>query len=318
MRKTRLILLLIIFSPVFLQSQTEEPDSLWNLYNLDPNETPFEENFKVFYSTGWFPTPNPKYFNYSIYFLGGSVIDLGRNINSSSWVNTGGSYSPKSPFEEQEGSMKKTFSNDELSSELTRSLVQTGFDFRFGVGLPVLIRLSGEFMFTGSLLYSAEYTKSFLNRKAVLTPLKEVNVIRLYEASVKAGAGIELPIYGIYADLNGETVSHNYYLYAGYSYALPFHSSVVQFKQIATYKEQIRYQNGRDTVRLMSEQRLAALNSTRAYIDLGLGMEFEFSGTGLSFEVLFGAPLTSVIKDDWWGQLLFGIKISVRLKNLFN
>lgn len=314
------VLIILFFSIGNLTAQefTEPEDSTWNLFEYDQDSLTYESDYQIDYSLGWFPTPVKDYNNLSFYFTGGWLIDLARGINSASWIKTANPYTRTNPFEEDEGNFKKTFSNDQLDYAPSRYLVNLGFDYRYAMSFPLILKFYGDVMFTKGILYSADYQKYFTSWSGERKQIKEVGVLTLYEVAARGGIGFEIPIYGAYMQMDKEYFSNTYYFSAGVSMSYPFYQEGTQYLQIATNKDHIRYNNGRDTLRLISEQKLATLTPYRYYLDLGLGLEFEGSGDGAAFEIYCGLPLNSVLNDAYWGQILFGIKISIRLKNLFN
>lgn len=320
MRINYIVLALALFfaNDFCLARQTGEPaDSVWNLFEFDEDSLAFEYELDFYKSLGWFPTPFSNYYNFSIYYNGGYNYSLAHGISSSSWLPTKFLYSQGNPLKDGEGDIKKTFSNENLSSAIKSGYFCIGLDFRRAMPFPAFLRISGEALFTTTLLYSVDNEKHFINWKGERKKIKEVGTIHLYDVSLRGSVGFEFPVYGAYIKMDDDYLCNSYYLYSGFSAARPFYTKGTQFLQIATSKEEIRYINGRDTLRLVSDEKFKTMNPNRYFIDIGIGLDIEATGFGAQFELIASFPTNSILSDAYWGQLLFGFKTSLRIKNFF-
>jgi hypothetical protein len=100
-------------------------------------------------------------------------------------------------------------------------------------------------------------------------------------------------------------ISSHYYLYLGYANKYVVSSQATLYSQIADAKENLRYDNLCDTIQYYKERHLKNISKNRAFIDVGLGMDFGLLGSNgkssrgflTDFNLLLRIPQNSIFID---------------------
>ena len=308
MPKYLLILFAIASQIVFAQTGTVS-DSAWNLYDLPPLDSVVEPNQIFKESHGWFPMPvsKIKYWSFS-YGLGGD-FDVASGIRSKAFAETKFPFTGTNNLESDELKIKKASSKD-----YEKKRPGTGYlDFRLtniqSTGTILLLLGDLSIGYIDGMLFSEDKTRHYLSASGAKVPFKEVAIVAIDEWFLNGSIGVELPIYGGFLDIKDDYLA-SYYSLTAKLYGLGvFWSDAVQYYQIADAKDQLRYQNNRDTVRSQSEVTLKELNRFRYGIELTLSWVSNTSGGGIFLGLDSKIPLSSVLRDADWKQYYLGVRL---------
>jgi hypothetical protein len=298
------------------ENEAIEPDS------LDLDELEFEPDLYEYYkSSGWFPLPFPLYHNLSFIADFGDTYDIAENVYHPAFVKTKYSYSGRIPIETKDRYPKKYNSEEDESGFPESTYWSLGFDARFAPYSIFLLRANISVNFNSGIIFSEDNSKFFLDWDDQLKQLKEVSAIHLDETSLNFGAAIHIPVYGAYFKSDEIMLESTYYLMLGYRYNYYFYSKATQYMQIVNAKSMLRYPNGRDTIRLVSESEMDIINKHRNYIDIGIGVDAEIIGVGGYFELTYSIQTDEIIKGTPWRRnslsLRMGLHILELLKLMF-
>lgn len=318
----KIIILLLFINTIGLFSFTRvQEDSLWDFENLKEKDFKPDYSFNYKYNHGWFPAPFPNNWDLGVFFEGGDVYDLAAKIRSVSFVQTAFPFSNHDPYLTDERKIVKSTKKDDFQTDFpSTGYSNFGIHFAFSYFIPVTFSLFSSIRFNDGILFSPDETKSYLNYDGTIKYFKEVGVAYLEETMLDAGFGIKLPVYGLFyrMELDSEKISlaSSYYLKGNFSVSLPLAHKFTQYMQIADAKNDLRYYNTSDTMRLLSETGLKTINKTRMYADIALGTDLIGNNIGVSFEMFLKIPLNSVVKDAVWKQYVFGFRIEFILSGL--
>ncbi len=292
-------------------------DSTWLLDTLDEKNNTLVQPKDIKYSYGWFPEIIKPF--YSTYLSIGSLNtwDAASGITSKSLFSpTRGGFNSDISLDKDERTIKKPFQlNDEDAYPTTSYFALfAGFEtrlFKWAYGYGNL-----GYQSNCSLLSSNDYTKSYLGRNGGKVDVKEANIIYLNEKGLYYGAGLSIPFYGAYLSA-GENIASVYCLNVGLGGAYKFSSKATQYLQLANNKDEVRFKNGTDTLRLIDESTLANINRNRFFCEIGLSMKYFIPQGYTDFGVVYALPLTRVLDDANWKQHSFRIYISFGYSNVF-
>lgn len=322
--KYYIYILFFLAIPAYSQSEDKvvfpeiDPDSTWNIEDLDFENLEFEsDKFELYQSKGWFPIPYPWDYNFGIIFGFGDIYDYAIGITSPAFVPTRFRYSGSDPLSSED---KETI--DEPFSDKTTSYSATGFT-EYGLGIklnlpvPAVIDGSVSISFQTGNLFDYDYNKSFLTINDKLNPLKEAGIIYLDETMLNFGIGLKIPFYGGYIKVDETDIGSSYYIFAGYYGSNVLSSDGSQYIQIANPKDQIRYYNGKDTVKLLHDVEFDGLNKIRSKIEFGIGLDFDSSGYGFDMGIYYNYYIDDVIKGTAWKQGALIFKYKLYFKGIF-
>jgi hypothetical protein len=313
-------------------------DSLATM-ELDSEKFTFDESeFIQYYSHGWFATP---YRGISLSFFNNFVgfrIDDAPGIRPEGIIATHNGFSPRNPFDERRHRwvLKQNSGRGERDSDYENEYpLDDGAGNRIGLRImihlpiPAFLRIALTYDARRGLLYSSDRTKSYLSDDGVPTPFHEVNVLEHNERVVGGSFGLTLPIYGaFFKPVEDAALASYYYVYFGGLMDYAFDSRTTQYTQIADAKTVIRYQNGLDTLRLLSEARLPGLSQWRPSAEIAVGMGWNFGATFPTINVFgttiggsFGAefsiegyaqlPFAGIFANGLWKQYTAGVRMTI-------
>ncbi len=316
-----ILFFLILFTNNCLVNARDEipTDSTLNLEELNPDEFVYTPDYEIHASYGWFPVPVDNYFNIAFEYMFGDVSDLASRISPSGFVKTKFPYTGNNPLSGDEREIKRAYENLEVEEEEYPETDNwsIGFHALFNTKLPVLFRIHTTLSFNEGMLFSLDETKSYLNYNGNKNQFKEASIVYQDEIMFNAGINCLIPFYGAFAKLEVPIQTY-YYLSFGINFGYPISSRTTQYSQIVDAKDFLRYNNGQDTVHLITEKTLSDLNYSRYHANVGLGFEFDVARIGFGMEFYVSVPLNSVVKDALWKQYIYGLKMNINFLGFFD
>lgn len=272
----------------------------------------FLKDIVKFKSSGWFPQCYEGK-GYSLSIVGFDVWDEAKGIRSSGFVSTTSAFSsggrpttseetilqPNSSKESEDGVLETDFSSYRI-----RLLQKVAW-------FPTLVKLEIGINSTTSKLFSIDESRSFLDISGTKRDLKEAHTLVLEEHALVFGAGMQLPLYGGFLNIEGVTTGSYYFTGVQLTGSVVPFSSATQYAQILNPKEEVRYANGTDTIRVSDDVALSTLNRFRLSLELSLGWTFQVSGFMMCFEPYVGVPIISVLSDARWRQWTGGLTFTI-------
>jgi len=317
-----IILIGLILNSILLYSQSEEELNLEEL-NFDDLDSLYDEidetDFKVdfYYSSGWFARPNKHFGGISFNYTTGWMLNDARNIMPQDAVPVLNGFNSKNPLTSKERRVYKPNSNSRYNNYPTRTMFKTGFELMYGYALPLILNLGINYSYQRSLLYSIDNTKQFIDNSGKLRNIKEANIIDVRERNFEISLGAYIPVYGAFGKMDETSIFTYNYLYLGYRRALPFYSRADQYVQLANNKKSLRYENGQDTLRLLSNYRFQNTTNERDYLELAIGWTGGGTRSGATFELGYLYPLTDIIKGTPWRQHQITLSIKLMVTDMF-
>ena len=328
MRQILLISMFIVISIFSTYGQEADEDSVWNLEDLDYDKLEERTPNTIEESHGWFPKSlkGMGQFGFLPAYMGDN-FDVANNIRSKSFVKTTNPFSGKIFLNDDERAIKKKNSKDFYESSwlpvpILGKLFESptfpvtvhggiGFDLTYSTGFP--LNYYGKLVTTinSGLIFSKEPNKHYLDIHGNSKQLTEASIININEWSINSGFGVEIPIYGAFLKVGETFVSSYYYLSFGPSVDFVIWSSSLQYLQLAKPKNEIRYNNGQDTLSLFTDKALPNLNRIRLGVDVNLGWKFSAGPVGLGLEIFSYIPISSVIDDAIWRQYRVGFRYKI-------
>lgn len=304
-RTLRLACLLVFCCSILAAQDDQLPD----LEHLDPDTFQLEDDLTLYHSTGWFPRP---YAGFALTFLweNGDIWDRASGIRSAAFVPTRFAFSHSDPYgDSDERDIKKSFSDEE--DDDTPTTGYSGYSFALTANLPVpaVLRLEAGFLVTDGLLFSSDRTRSFLTYNGTRRDFHEVGVVHLEEWLLKGSVGLNIPVYGAFLIAGEGAVSSYYYVHGGVTALWQVSNRGTQYAQIADAKDDLRYGNGADTVRLQPRASWDNVNTFRTAISAGIGWNFSGQFFSFSFEPFVMLPITSMLDDADWKQITGGVRL---------
>lgn len=311
--------MLVFVLLIFTDSVAQEADSTLNLEELDLSEleemdieSDLEEMIK--FSKGYFPSALGWNLNLDFFYAPGDNYDVADDIEPYGFVKTAFPYSGSNPLKPKGRTIMKENEKDlEEDRYPMTSFESLGLRLQLTLPLPLIFNFGFSLDFSDGLLFSLDKTKQFLSRDGELKDLKEAGIVYHEELLLSSRMGFKVPIYGAFFETDDEKVSSIYFLYLGGTGSFVLDHNTTQYLQIANYKNELRYPNGRDTVRLISEKEISGMEC-RNYLDVGLGWQTEVNKIGLGLEIMYSYPLKSVLHNTDWYQ--HRIQVSMVLKFL--
>ncbi len=303
------LLALAATSPV---ANAQDADSTWDDLGLDPEGFTYDKEIFGHASTGWFPQA---YTGYTLSYTGdlfyADVFDHARGIRPRSFQPTTEPFTGSNPFDSDERDIYQAYKGEqEEDGYPVTDYTEYGLTFLYNLPMPAVLRLGGALQITEGMLFSRDTSRSFLTLRGVAQPFKEVGVVYLKQYSLAGSAGINIPVYGGFIRSEALTLASYYYIYAGYSAAYAISSRGTQYSQIADAKDDLRYGNGTDTVRLIDKALFQDLDRLRTSLDLAVGWNLASDFGAIGFEAFVSLPQRSVLKDVEWKQYVAGLRIA--------
>lgn len=296
---------IIIFLIVCLSVSKSQEDREWkpkSFDSLDINELQIDSSdspVNQLYSKGYFPHPVES--DFKIGFTNNFEFNISgaASITPEGLANTGDRYSYGRYSTDEKHYFKEKFSDED------ESVYEEAWNYRIGIdtkynpawNLPLLFRTSITYNWSDDILFAPRKTKYYLNPFKGKTSYQEQSLLHLDEEFIDFTQAIMIPLYGAF--ITGGVISH-YYLMLGGNISYITTSNVNQFHQILTEKNDIRFENGFDSIRVRSEYELPNLNRIRYGIEVGFGSVFDTNIITFGFETKAYIPLTSVITDEYW------------------
>jgi hypothetical protein len=308
-----------------------------------------DDDLFKYYSHGWFAAPFPSAsVSFLTNFLGFTINDA-RGITPLGTVPVRNGFSAqnlfdRSPFNENDhrrilkenrrGKERGDYESDYPTDDGAGNRI--GLRFAVTLPIPLVLRASVTYDYRNSQLHRREDTKRYLGDDGTPQEFYEVNLLNLREKTLGGSIGVAIPIYGAFLKpVDEAAISSFYFGYIGIAADYALESRVTQYVQIADAKENLRYQNGRDTLRYLSDAALTGVRTLRPAIELAGGMTISgaaniprFSLFGANFGGPFGAeltaeayawiPVTTVFINDVWRQATVGIRFSIGYQWLLN
>ncbi len=314
----KLIILILLFSFGIIFSQAEN-DTIIDLNNLpEYNPEDFEPDFHINSKTGWFPAPEISYFSYGFSF-GFHLMnyETEKAISSASFAApfefSGEDIMTNNQKKIDKKNKKEQYNNyphkiSEYYSLISKIAIKNFTWLRFDLSYHI---------YRGVLMHRLEDKYFFPVGENELKKIKEVALIYNTDHGINLALGFEVPLWGGMVNRGGSLTESFYYLYGGFSSTRVISSEAKQFYQLATYNNEIRYRNGKDTIGIGSNK-LSTLNYTRNFIDLGIGATIHTNAAGFSvgsvLQLIYSYPLTSVISDANWKQHMLRFDIQIYFK----
>ena len=302
--------LVVMFCASVAFSQPREEEE-WNLDSLQYNPEEFESDFELDISTGWFPRLySEDIFLWNVYFNTGNLwsdaliknhLELGKAVNQ---------WEAYFDLTYEERSMREKYSKD-----LNDNKPYTGFsEFGLGVIFPFLnavyLNANAAFYWQTDILADVYKTKEYRTNDNQIKNFKEANIIELYEHGLDYSLDMKIPIYGASAFMSQHIASF-YYITAGIGGKYLFNSEAMQYLQIATEKDKISFANGYDTLVVMQNRTLNAVEYSKYNINLGVGMITIADTFNIGFDVLYSFPVVDALKDAYWRQHIGKLSIYI-------
>jgi hypothetical protein len=315
-------------------------DSLEKLDNLDVERFRLsQDEFISYYSHGWFPTPFPAS-ALSLITSGISFrIDDANGIRPPGTARMLNSFSPRNPFDETEqrrvlrpnrkGNRDADYEDSYPQDDGAPSLL--GLRYSLNLPIPAILRVGASYNWCRSLLYADDRTKQYLGNDGEPVDFQEVSVLQRDETSLTGMFGVTIPIYGAFLKpVEDAAVASYYYVYLGASADYVLTSRITQYVQIANAKEDLRYANGLDTMRLVDGVHLPGTVQWRPNVEVAFGAGWSFGANiprvtiggasfgggqfGMEFTAeLFGSfPTTGIFADGTGGTLWRPYLVGVR------
>ncbi len=290
-----------------LYAQEELPD----LDNLKPDEFEIESDLILYHSEGWFPRPFPSS-ALTVRFEGTDIWDKARSIRSAAFVPTVSPFSHSNPYgDSDERDIKKAFSDDDEDDYPVTDLSGYSLLFTLNLPLPLVLRADAGILFADGLLFSSDRTRRFLDDNGSRRDFHEVTGFFLEEYLLKGSLGVQIPFYGAFVDGEDGKLSSYYYVFGECTALYSVDRTATQYAQIADAKDQLRYNNGSDTVVVRTMTDVPALRLFRPSATTGIGWSFGIAFFTFNFEAYVSLPLQSVLKDAEWRQYMGGARFGL-------
>ena len=302
----------------------EEYGEDWTLDSLKLEDFDFESDEIYQYSKGWFPTPY-KATSLSLFggFLYSDVHNRATNLRSNAFVPTTVPFSWQDPyncsglgefleFDCREKQILQKNSNEPLEDGYPRSNYnEVGLRFLYHFPVPAILRAEAAYRVSDGLLYAEDTSRAYLSLDGVPRSFREIGVLFHHQDIVSGGIGLQIPIYGVFFDSDFGSIGSYYYLFGQVAADYALFVKTRQYVQIADAKDQIRFDNGQDTVSLMNTGSPDGINRLRTSWEAGLGWNVSFEFITLGFEAFISAPFTSLVNDGDWKQYYSGLRINI-------
>lgn len=257
-------------------------------------------------SSGYFPIP--QYWGLTVGFMFQPSIlrNSAVGIRPTGLVETNFPYTSNYGNEDEYLNYKEKFSEVDESEFSSDESIAIGLDFKFtpDISIPIELRASSAIAWNSGSLYSEDKTKSYLHYNNTPESYLEIGHILLEETLLEFSGGVNIPIYGVYTS-GAVDFSTSYSLYLGANLNEVLSSEATQYLQIGKPKDKIRYENGLDTLHLLTEVELPTLVKSRLYYEVGFSTGLEADGYGMLMDIKYMVPTQSILKDDYWRQSQF-------------
>ncbi|MBE2188398.1 MAG: hypothetical protein KGZ71_12125 [Desulfobulbaceae bacterium] len=296
-----------------IEGEDQQLDSLWNLEDLNPDDYDFTEDFPMTYSKGWFPRPLKTTFGIGLSYAGGSTHDAATKMRSNSFVPTYNGFQGGYGFKTDQQEIKKQGSEDFEDEYPEPTLWDLGLTGFFS-SKYLILEAQANYSRTHGILSSIDDTRSFLNLAGHKQKFLEGAVVHIADHNIRLSLGLTIPIYGAFV-FESFSISSYYYIQGGVVFEFPVSSKATQYFQILDVKDDLRYGNGTDTVRVMHDVKLKTLTDVRKSFEIAIGGITDFNIIGLEYSLRYSFMFNSMLTDAVWKQhqirLNFGIYYNI-------
>jgi hypothetical protein len=289
------------------EGREQQLDSLWNLEDLNPDDFDFTEDFPMTYSKGWFPRPLKTTFGIGLSYGVGSTHVAASKMRSKSFVPTYNGFQGGYGFKKDQEKIKKKGSEDFEDYPPGQAVLDLGLTGFFS-SKYLMFEAQAKYSRTHGILSSIDDTRSFLNLAGHKQKFLEGAVVHIADHNIRLSFGLTLPFYGAFILDN---FSSYYYIQAGVAFEIPVSSSATQYFQVLDTKDDLRYGNGTDTVRVMHDVKLSTLTDVRKSFEIALGGITDLNVIGLEYSFRYSFMFNSMLTDVIWKQHQFRMHIGI-------
>jgi len=316
--------MLVIMPNNHIIAKTFETSLLDSTEEIDfPEEFPedfdFQKEFFQYVSSGWLPTPFPK--QSILVGLNSSLkVDEVRNMRSAGFVPTTNPLQGNVFFRDRYRSFPDDYFTtvDPFSTEMTeeQSLVapylnEYSLEYVLQGYIPVYTQFRTGYRESRSVLTSMDTSRSYLALSGNKKNFTEITTIDIFERRWFFTPKLMIPVYGLYAITEDQSISSVYYLFGAYDMEYAFSIEVHQYAQLADVKQELRYENGTDVQTIEIKEQLSTLNKFRTNLHIGSGVDFSVDNFRLQLELYAGYPTRSILSDASWREFPWGIRFSL-------
>lgn len=305
------ILILIILLLVATNSYSQSDDKEWDLDSLkyDPND--FKQDVYTDMSSGFFPRilDNNGYY-WNIYYNHGYILSIANIKQQSEFGQSIDAWRGNFALTNDEREIKKQYSLDSEDEYPETSFNEFGVGILFPILNAVYIKSNLSINWHTSIIADTYNNREYLSYDNKLIPIKESNIIELYGLDLTYSLETKLPIYGASIETEPQIISF-YYLSLGLSGSLSIQSKANQYLQINNPKNNLRYNNGIDTVRIIDDRKLNSFDDNRFRSEIGIGIFTNVSEYYFDFLLTWSLPLNSILKDEKWMQHIFKLSVGI-------
>lgn len=309
----------LISSDVFATRPSKNPTE--NDQDIDfPEEFPedfdFQKEFFQYVSSGWLPTPFPRQ-AVLVGLNGSSKIDEVRNMRSAGFVPTTNPLQGNVFFRDRYRAFPDDYfyTVDPFSTEITeeQSLLspyqsEYSIDYIIQGYLPIYAQFRTGYRESQSVLTSLDTSRSYLTLAGNKKNFTEITTIDIFERRLFITPRLVIPLYGLYAITEDQSISSVYYLFGAYDLEYVFSIDVHQYTQLADVKQELRYENGTDVQTIQFKDELSTLNRFRTNLHFGGGIDFSIDNFRLQTELYAGYPNGSILTDASWREFPWGFR----------
>lgn len=296
----------------------------WTMDSLDLEDFDFYTEDIYHKSTGWLPTPYTAA-SISLYsgFIYNDTYDRATGLRTNAFRPTTEPFDWHDPyncsgigqffgFDCKEKQILRSDSDEPLDDGYPgTSYGEYGLRFLYHLPFPAIIRAEGAYRQSNGLLFSEDTSRAYLSLDGLPRSFREIGVVYRQSEGIAGMIGLQIPVYGVFIDSDYLTVGSYYYLFGGFSAGYSIFTRTTQYTQIADAKDQIRYENGQDTLMLMRTGSGDGINRLRTAWEGGIGWQFTGAFAVFGFEAFISSPLNSVVPDGDWKQYYGGIRINI-------
>lgn len=299
----KIIIAIFLFSSTLLLSQGRvwQPKSFDSL-DVNP-QIGLNDEDRIQYSKGYFPVPVYNSFTVGILNENTVLFSEASGINPKGLKSIKGGYSIYYKEDISHREFKKKFSDEEEDEHISTESYSWGLDFRLtpDIGIPVIFRAAAMVTWSTDILFSIDYSKSYLDYDNKVHSYFEINNLLLEETLFDTKLGVSIPIYGAFVTQQA-AYSSIFSLYLGVSNAHVIDSKATQFVQIGNAKDKIRFENGLDTLVQTKNIELPTLINNRFGMEIGIEHSSEIEGIGYNVWINAQIPMQSILSDENWKQ----------------
>jgi hypothetical protein len=283
-------------------------------------ENPSGSDFVRYSSRGWFPAPFPVQ---SLYLF--SPIDFPTNLAASvrfpGLPTTTFPFTLKSPYDDDAKRYPFKAGSRTDREGAYPDWYNTSVNLLYEITLPVplILRFGAEYAWTGTTFFSDNQSARYLpSSTAERETVQIVNALLVEEKRLQGTVGVKIPVYGVFADFVDQRVSSYYYCALAAAGSYTFWQNTLQYAQILSTSDNLRFANGTDTTRRWNAP-MPNFNQTRLNIDIAVGWalsgEISFgslnAGLAAMMELYCTLPTGTVLSGVEWRQYVWGVRFMI-------